>query len=288
MSAAFHEADEGFLVPPCDDDGFIPALLELCSREHIGLIVPTIDTELQALAEQRDRFRDQGTIVAISSPELISIGNDKRSTHAFFTEAGIPTVAQASAAEVLARPEGWIFPLIVKPAKGSAGIGVWKVEDAARLERFASSDDIVVQSIAPGVEHTIDFLVDSHGEMVCAVPRRRLEVRAGEVSKGMTVRDARLIEIVERLSRSLPGPFGVLTAQAFLDEDSDQVRVIELNPRFGGGFPLALEAGARFPEWLIEEALNIPSTARADTWEDGLVMLRWDDGVFVDRSQLGL
>ena len=58
--------------------------------------------------------------------------------------------------------------------------------------------------------------------------------------------------------------------------------VIEVNARFGGGFPLAREAGADFPRWLVEEVAGLPSTAREDGWQDGLVMLRYDAAVFVD------
>ena len=184
MSAAFQEADAGFLVPPCDDEGFIPTLLQVCAREHVGLVVPTIDTELQVLADQRERFRDQGTIVAISAPEVVKIGSDKGLTHAFLSEVGIPTVAQASATEVLAQRDDWAYPLIVKPRRGSAGIGVRRVDDWAQLERVASTDDWVVQSIAPGVEYTVDFLVDSNGAMVCAVPRRRLRGPGGGGQQG--------------------------------------------------------------------------------------------------------
>ncbi len=247
MSAAFQEADAGFLVPPCDDEGFIPTLLQVCAREHVGLVVPTIDTELQVLADQRERFRSQGTIVAISAPEVVKIGSDKGLTHAFLIEVGIPTVAQASVTEVLAQRDDWICPLIVKPRRGSAGIGVRRVDDWAQLERVASTDDFVVQSIAPGVEYTVDFLVDSSGAMVCAVPRRRFEVRAGEVSKGMTAGTrgssrSSSTSLDPSLARSES-----LNAQMFLDEDSGQVRVIELNPRFGGGFPLALGGRSAIP-----------------------------------------
>jgi len=148
--------------------------------------------------------------------------------------------------------------------------------------------DYIAQSIAPGVEYTIDILVGRGGELRCAVPRRRLEVRAGEVSKAMTVRRSDLQELAERVCRSLPGAYACLNLQVFVDEKSGTLNVIELNARFGGGFPLAFQAGARYPQWIIEEQLGLPSTASSNEWKDRLVMLRYDDAVFIDSRVAGL
>ena len=85
---------------------------------------------------------------------------------------------------------------------------------------------------------------------------------------------------------ALPGPFGALTIQAFVDDATGELAIIELNARFGGGFPLSREAGADFPRWILEDLFGLPSTATADEWRDGLVMLRYDAAVFVrdDRA----
>jgi carbamoyl-phosphate synthase large subunit len=121
---------------------------------------------------------------------------------------------------------------------------------------------------------------------VCAVPRRRIEVRAGEVSKAVTTRSAALERLAADVCAALPGPFGVLTIQVFVDDSSGQLAIIELNARFGGGFPLSREAGADFPRWMLEDLVGLPSTATADRWRDGVVMLRYDAAVFVrdDRA----
>lgn len=285
LSAAFQDADRRFLMPDCTSQDFIPTMLELCDREQVGLVVPTIDTELQVLADNRARFRETGTVVAISSSEVITIGNDKALTHAFLEDARIPAVRQGGLHEVLADVDRWEFPLIVKPRFGSAGIDVQRVEGREQLAALARPD-VVVQSLAPGDEHTLDVLVNNEGRIVSVVVRKRLEVRAGEVSKGVTVYDPELIGVAEQLVAALPGPYGALTVQMFLEPASRKISVIELNPRFGGGFPLSLHAGARFPRWLIEDLLGLPSTAAAKSWREGLVMLRWDDAVFVNSSVL--
>lgn len=293
-SSAFHDADEGVVVPRLDDPAFVPTLLGVCEKHSVDLIVPTIDTEMPVWVAHRDRFADAGVTIALSAAEVVDIAADKQRTHEWLVANGFPTVGQATAASVLADPAAWSFPLIVKPRFGSAGIGVGIVDDteelaaAVRHAERAGTGDMVVQTLAGGREHTIDVLADRDGRGVCAVPRRRLEVRAGEVSKGVTVRSARLENLAARLCAALPGAFGTITVQVFVDGDPDDpaapLAVIEINARYGGGFPLALQAGADFPRWQLEELLGLPSTAAPDAWRDGLVMLRYDAAVFVDEA----
>ena len=283
-SSAFHEADEGLLVPSCDEDAFVPAVLDLCEKHAVDLIVPTIDPELPVYAAARERFAGAGVTVAVSGPEAVTIAADKVRTHAWLVETGLPTVRQAGVDVVRADPPGWPFPLVVKPRFGSAGIGVAVVHDAAELDVAARVGEVVVQEVARGREHTIDLLVDRAGRCVSAVPRRRLEVRAGEVSKAVTVRSSALEDVAARLAERLPGAYGPLTVQVFSDEDGG-LAVIEVNARFGGGFPLAREAGADHPRWLVEEVAGLTSTADRGAWRPGLVMLRYDAAVFVDEGE---
>jgi carbamoyl-phosphate synthase large subunit len=282
LSSAFHLADAGFLVPPCTSREFVPALTDLCEREAIRLVVPTIDPELPVWAEHRESFAENGTTVAISSPEVVSISWDKVDTNEWLRCNGFPTVRQVVPEEgaIVALP----FPLVVKPRRGSAAIGVRVVSDHAELSVAIREGDVVVEELAPGDEHTVDVFVDRTGRPLCAVPRRRIEVRAGEVSKGRTVRSEHLIDLASRISATLPGAYGVITVQIFLEADGE-MNVIELNPRFGGGFPLAWEAGARYPTWLIQDVLGRRPDVRTD-WRDGLVMLRYDEAVFVDTRDL--
>ena len=286
-SSAFHDADEAFLVPRLDSDDYIPSLLRLCEKQQVDLVVPTIDTEMAAWVAGRDQFAAIGTTVALSGAGVVDIAADKQRTHEWLVANDFPTVDQAGPQAVLDDPATWPFPLIAKPRFGSAGIGVGIVRDAAELAVAVGRPELgemVVQTLAPGREHTIDVLADRDGRCVCAVPRRRIEVRSGEVSKGVTVRSAELQQLAARICEALPGAFGTITIQVFVDEVTGRMAVIEINARYGGGFPLALEAGADFPRWQLEELLGLPSTASPDAWRDGLVMLRYDAAVFVDES----
>jgi carbamoyl-phosphate synthase large subunit len=285
LSSALQTADEGFLVPSCDDPAFVPEMLELCHKHSVDLVVPTIDPELPVYAAARDEFSSAGTTVAVGSAEVVAIAADKSRTHEWLTGNGFPTVGQATPGEVRADPRAWPFPLVVKPRHGSAAIGFCVVNDVPAFDLAVRAGDVVVQTVAPGVEYTVDVLVERSGRCVCAVPRRRLEVRAGEVSKAVTMRSAELEALAVAVSEALPGAYGVITLQIFRDDDTARMAVIEMNARFGGGFPLSREAGADFPRWLLEEVTGMPSSATTDGWRDGLVMLRYDAAVFLDDAE---
>ncbi|MFB3880270.1 MAG: ATP-grasp domain-containing protein [Armatimonadota bacterium] len=296
----FHLADDAWQVPPCTSPEFIPAVLELCGRERIELVVPTIDTELPAYADHREQFAAAGVAVAVSGPETVSIAADKVLTHSWLSAHGFPTVRQATPEEVLARPGEWRFPLIAKPRGGSAGLGVVCARSPEALQVAAAErDDLVVQEIAPGREHTVNLYVDRTGRCLCAVPHLRMEVRSGEVSKAMTVKDRGLIAAAKRLAETLPEARGPLNFQCFVDEapsprtyresqgeGDPRIRIIEINPRFGGGYPLTHAAGANCTRWLLQETAGLPVDEPYEDWQDGLVMLRYDEAVFVSGERI--
>jgi carbamoyl-phosphate synthase large subunit len=282
LAPALFVADGAARVPPCTAPGFVQEMIDLCERERVRLLIPTVDPELPVLASARDQFAAIGCTVALSSIETVLIGCNKRQTHQFLTAHRLPRVQQFELAEVLAAPKNLPYPLIVKPVVGSASIGVQVIHDERALS--SANGDVVVQALALGDEYTVDVLVDREGRCRCAVPRRRIEVRAGEVSKGVTVRDEPLIRLANDVVQSLPGAFGVLNLQVFIDPVDGAQRIIEINPRFGGGYPLADAAGARMARWLIEIVLGAEPRIAAESWREGLLMLRYDDAIFVEQT----
>jgi len=287
-SSAYQSADLAFLSGRFGDPSYIPDLLESCQQHAIRLLVPTIDTELALYARHRDDFERIGVQLAVSDPDTLLIGSDKQRTHQWLVANQFPTPRQASIDQVTANPADWPLPLIAKPKAGSSSIGLTPIHCLSDLDIARRLDEPVVQTIAPGKEYTVDVYVDHAGKPRCAVPRMRLETRAGEVSKGITVRHSAVQELAIAICQALPGARGVLNVQIFADDKTGQLNVIECNPRFGGGYPLTHQAGAHFTHWLIEETMGLPLSAAIDQWQDGLVMLRYDDAVFVSRQQAGL
>ena len=280
FAPALLAADDAALVPRLDDPKFIEALYAIVVDRSINLVVPTLDTELALLAAHHKLFVKAGCHVSVALPAAIAICADKVSTHQWFVANDIPTVRQGSPSTVASQPHDWPWPLIAKPARGSASEGVRLLEGPGELQHCAADD--IVQEVAAGVELTIDVYVDRSGVARVAVPRQRLEVRSGEVSKGVTVRHAQAELVAMRIAELLPGAVGAVTVQLFAD--GSDVRVIEVNPRFGGGYPLAWHAGARFPEWMIQELMG--EEPSIGPWVDGLYMLRFDDVIIATEADL--
>lgn len=282
LSAAGKLADHFEVVPRCLSKQFLPHMLALCERLRIDAIIPTIDAELMVYATNRKIFEDIGTSVLISSEETVAIGADKNRMYGWLTQNNIPTVLTAPLSDVLADPSDWKLPLIVKPARGSASVGVVRAESWHELEARKAEPELIVQTAAIGKEYTVDAWVDRNGRCVCVVPRQRLEVRAGEVQKAITVRWPALEHIAQKVANALPGVYGAINIQIFADKDN--FAVIEVNPRFGGGYPLSWQAGADFPRWFLEDVSGSTESDRSPEWQSGMIMLRFDDAVFIDAA----
>ncbi|MGV3483059.1 MAG: ATP-grasp domain-containing protein [Planctomycetaceae bacterium] len=276
FSAACQLADRAFEIPAIASSGYAAALGELCQRERIGLVIPTIDTELAALARLQSEFLKRGTMLVVSDSELISQCRDKRKTAILFERLGIPTPA-------IFDPSTIRFPCFTKFFDGSNSVGAMRLESGEQLtDAMKAEPNRIYMELVPPThcEVTVDMYYDKTSTLKALVPRQRIEVRGGEVSKGVTRRDWVYDYLLQRLSL-LPGARGCLTLQVFVGDRVGEVLGIEINPRFGGGYPLSLAAGADFPSWLIREYLLGESLSFFDEWESDLLMLRYDAKVLV-------
>jgi carbamoyl-phosphate synthase large subunit len=275
-------ADTSELVPRVKDPDYIDKLLDICDRHHIDLLVPTIDTELHLLSTHRQQFRDRGVTLLISAPATNEICYSKKKTSIFFEKIGVKTPKVYELSEITDRN----FPLILKPDTGSSSVGLYYIKDRAQLNFFSNYvENAIFQELVVGEEYTIDVLLDFQGNVVSIVPRARLETRAGEISKGITVKNPALIAAAKHVVESLPGAIGCITVQCFLQADGEIV-FIEINPRFGGGYPLSYRAGADFPGWLMQMCMGEYPKVAIDDWDDGLAMLRYDDAIFVKAEDI--
>jgi carbamoyl-phosphate synthase large subunit len=275
-------ADVSELVPRVNDPKYIDSLLKICVRHKIDLLIPLIDTELQLLALHRQRFSDIGVTLIVSSLATNEICADKAKTGQFFQEIGVLTPKIYNTSEI----QDLDFPVILKPSSGSSSVGVHRINNRAELEFFTSYvKDAIVQELIVGEEYTIDALVDFEGKAISIVPRLRIETRAGEISKGLTVKNPALIAAAKHVVESLPGAIGCITVQCFLQSNGN-IFFIEINPRFGGGYPLAYQAGADFPSWIMQLFNGETPQIKIDGWEENLVMLRYDDAVFVKNDDI--
>ncbi|WP_197038222.1 ATP-grasp domain-containing protein [Billgrantia saliphila] len=275
-SAACQVADECFDIPRVSAPGYIDALLALCRELRVGLIIPTIDTELMALSRYRYRFLEESIQPVISDAMLIAQCRDKRLTAKLFKSIGVDT-------PVIYPRNSLAYPCFCKPYDGSSGEGAVVVSGPERLSRSMLDDErnMFMELVGNDYqEYTVDAYYDRHGRLRCLVPRQRLEVRGGEVSKGITRRGYVYDYLARRLTR-LSGARGCITVQLFFHPVTRSIKAFEINPRFGGGFPLADAAGARYPDWLIREYLLGQAIDSFDSWQQNLLMLRYDAKVLV-------
>ncbi|HYZ48394.1 MAG TPA: ATP-grasp domain-containing protein [Sphingomonas sp.] len=279
LSPACRLADTMFAVPSAASSSYVDELLDLAAAKRVTMIVPTIDPELLPLSLGRERFAAIGTDVVISGPELVGIARDKLATAEFLAAYDIPSPRTARLEDVCAAPDDWQWPVMVKPRHGSASRGIRIITSPAGLPHDPE-EPLIVQELLQGREFTVNMFFDRKGQFRAAVPHERLRVRAGEVEKGITRRDAAIERVAAQLAEVLPRPRGALCFQAFVTGSGD-VRVFEINARFGGGYPLAHEAGATFVKWLLQEQAGLPCTAGNDGWRGNLTMLRYDAAVFV-------
>jgi carbamoyl-phosphate synthase large subunit len=282
LSAGYHDADAAFQVPRSTDPSYVERLLQIVRAERVSVLVPLIDTDLVPLAQHREAFLAQGCQAIVGDLPQVLLTRDKGESAERFRALGFDAPRVFGPAE-LERPEALPYPVFIKPAGGSSSIGAVRANDAAELRYLlARTAAPVVQSLEQGDEFTIDVFAGLDGRPRCVVPRKRLETRAGEVSKGLTVKDRPMMAAAARLVTALGGCRGCVTLQCFRAPDGRHV-FFEANLRFGGGYPLSYEAGANFPGWLLRAVAGEEIPPYED-WEDGLLMLRYDDAVFVKNQ----
>jgi carbamoyl-phosphate synthase large subunit len=276
-------SDRHYIVSRVTDPNYLNELINICKKENIKLVIPLIDTELTILSKNRKIFEELGVKVLVSSNQLNEIAYDKIETYKYFSENKITTPKVYSDEEL--NNNEFCFPLLIKPRNGSSSIGVTKVNNLNELLFFKNYiQNAMVQEFIKGEEYTVDVMVDMHGNIKTIVPRLRIETRAGEVSKGVTRKDSLIINAVENVVKKLPGAVGCITLQCFKKEDGE-ITFIEINPRFGGGVPLAIKAGANFPKWTIDLIDEKVFNETDFSWQEGLTMLRYDEAVFTEKIE---
>lgn len=282
LSAGCYAADNAYRVRKNNEEGYVEELLELSVDLGVRIIIPTIDTELQILADHKALFEQQNIIVLTCCPDLIGTFRDKRKTSVFFDKYQIDSPA-------LYNRDNLQFPLFIKPYDGSMSVDTYCINSSDELtdhhltyEKYMFME--YVDSSAYD-EYTIDMYYDRNHSLKCLVPRKRIEVRGGEINKGITVKGFVFDYLKEKLSR-IDGAMGCLTMQLFYNKETNSVKAFEINPRFGGGFPLSYLAGANFPEYIIREYMLDEPVAPNDRWEEGLLMLRYDDEILVHGSNV--
>lgn len=300
---ALQMADEAFVVPRIDEEGYVDALLRICAGSEVGLVVPAFEPELPLLAAARPAFAAIGTTVLVSSPEVIATCYDKVATAAFLARSEVrsPRTYLSIGGALAGVADGQVaFPLMVKPRFGVSSIGIERADDADELGFFVGhcrkeiaasflaatsvadpATAVLIQETVVGDEYGLDVVNDLEGHYACTFVKRKLRMRAGQTDRATTVDDPVLQALGETIGRAL-GHIGTLDLDAIVDRDG--ICVLDLNPRFGGGYPYSHLAGADLPAAFIAWAAGERPDPAWLRVVPNLTIARYDQFVVASRT----
>ena len=286
LAPALYHADRHALVPRIDDPGYVDALRRLVAEHDVRLVVPLTDLDQHILAAA-----DLGAVALVPDAAVCEAMADKWAAQELFLERGIGT------------PDGWLpgalpepvpYPVLVKARVGFGSRNIFRCTSREELDFHLARTpvDSFVQAVCRGEEFSIDVFCDLETRCLNAIPRTMIESKGGESIKGMTIRDEELIAFGARVAETV-GIKGPANVQCFREPDG-RLLVTDLNPRFGGGFPLPHAAGGRYPELAIALANGERPEPRLGAFREGVVMTRFfsqltlvagDDGTLVPFSE---
>ncbi len=285
---ALQFCDKRKIVCRISDPNYISTLLSICKEEKVDCLIPTIDTDLLILAENKKDFENIGTKVLIGETEKIQICRDKNHTGEYFRSLGLKAPYTVNSIEKYKREleNGKVkLPAFIKPKDGSSSVNAFRVKDLEELYHYAEKiEEYIIQPFIEGREFTIDIFCDYEGNPVYITPRERLMVRAGEVLKTKIVQDEKMIAQMQALIADFK-PSGAITVQLIQDKETKENYYIEINPRFGGGAPLSMKAGANSAKAVLQILNGECVEYQANAAADGAIYCRFDQSVCVSEGR---
>jgi carbamoyl-phosphate synthase large subunit len=281
LAPALYLADQAVRLAPADSPAYIPQLLRIVQQQSVRMIVPTIDTDLLLLAQHASEFLQHGCVALISSAEFVAIARDKWQLTQRFGAEGVSVPkswlpGQIGAGEL---PEA----LFIKPRDGSASQNALPTTRDGLPHLLSRVPCAIIQERLAGPEITVDALLDLAGEPIHFVPRRRIRTLCGESIQGVTLDDSALCRwicgVLQVVSKH--GGRGPVTLQAFLTQQGPVLT--EVNPRFGGGFPLTLAAGGDYPRWILAALNGSQLQPRFGEYTKNLYMTRYYSEHFIEQ-----
>jgi len=275
LAPASHFVDCFFVVPPCSDLEYKKAIVDICIKENVDMVVSVHDQECMVLDDIREELKKLGVFLMLPDKRVLDICNDKWETYRFFIENGIDSP------ESFLKPDKVTsgFPLFIKPRVGMGSQNAYKIDTDEELEfHFSHIHNPIIQQYIEGTEYTLDCICDNDGQVISVVPRVRIEVKSGEVQKSRAVKNEQIIqkgkEVCEKLRYR-----GPLTIQCFKTV-MGEVLFTEINPRMGGGVPLTFEAGVEYGR-IFEDMVSRRKVEPIIGNFRELTMLRYDEAVFI-------
>lgn len=275
IAPAVYEADKFYKVPRMTEDGYIDIIFDICKKENISAVLSLIDPELSLLAENEEKFAELGVKVVGSSYELCEMSLDKYRMYKWLAEHGYKCARSFMDFDEF-KKSGIVYPVFVKPSKGSASISIAKAEDekTARF-LFEQNDGMMVQEYLAGQEIGADVYIDMiSGEVVSIFTKKKLVMRAGETDKAVSFKDEKLFSLIEKFVKEA-GYTGQIDIDIF-DVDGEYY-ISEVNPRFGGGYPHAYECGCNHMDLIVNNLEGKANKKSIGAYDEGIYMMKYNE-----------
>ena len=281
LAPALYHADSYELVRRVGDPEYISQLAGLVAEYGVDLVVPLTDLDQLVLAAGREEL---GAAVLLPPADVVAQMGDKYVAHETFERLGITS------------PSSWLpenlppdveLPVLVKAREGFGSRHIYRANDREELDFHLARTPVpsFVQACCLGEEFSIDVFCDFDGRCLNAIPRTMIESKGGESIKGITIKDQELIEHWRRVAESLP-IWGPANIQCFRESDG-ALLVTDVNPRFGGAFPLPHAAGSRYPELAIALANGEEPEPSVGEFREGMLMTRFFSHLVLTESEDG-
>lgn len=279
LGPAIYDADKYYIVPPITEPGYIEVILDICKKEQIKGVLSLIDPELSLLAANEDKFNEIGTEVIGSSYELCEMSLDKMQMFEWLKTHDYKCARSWMDKEEFykAVDNGEIsYPVFVKPYRGSASISISKVYDRETVDLlFAHEESLMIQEFLDGQEIGADVYIDMiSGEVVSIFTKKKIKMRAGETDKAVSFKDPVLFELIEKFVLEA-GYKGQIDIDIF--DVNGTYYISEVNPRFGGGYPHAYEAGCNHMKLILNNLNGVVNKKSIGCYDDNIYMMKYNE-----------
>lgn len=285
LASALYDADQYYIVPKIDADGYIDIILDICRKEKINGILSLIDPELSLLAKHNMKFQAIGTMLIGSSYSLCEMSLDKYQMYKWLVAHGYNCAKSYTdrAHFFHALTAGEIgYPVFVKPVRGSASISITKAGDNETVKLLMDHESgLMVQEYLDGQEIGADVYIDMiSGEVVSIFTKKKIKMRAGETDKAVSIKNEKLFRYITRFVNEA-GYRGQIDIDIF--DLNGKYYISEVNPRFGGGYPHAYECGCNHIELIVENLLGRANEKQIGNYESGVYMMKYNELKTVSR-----
>lgn len=279
LGPAIYEANKHYIVPPINDENYLDTIFDICEKEKIQGVLSLIDPELSLLSANEDKFRDLGVKIIGSSYSICEMSLDKMRMYEWLVSHDYSCAQSWTSKDLFfeAVEAGHVdYPVFVKPIRGSASINISKVYNKETVNLlFSFHNGLMIQEYLDGQEIGADVYIDLiSGEVISIFTKKKLKMRAGETDKAVSFKDPELFDLIERFVKEV-GFRGQIDIDIF--EVNKKYYISEVNPRFGGGYPHAYEAGCDHTKYILENLCGRANQKNIGAYDNDIYMMKYNE-----------